>query len=507
MNIITEATLYFIIIGIITIGFALFYYNFTSVLNFKWYIDYYNLTDKTCNSGNLSKLEMDRLRYNLYSFLNDLTENEITFSKIQKNFEISFYLFIVYYLIFIIVPFIYMGYLTYVKQLNVSLSSMFGFPLIYLLIAYVWVMYVIYNGVNGSIVTIFNNIKKNISSENSAINKYKKVYKILNALILINNIHDQEMEYVNEKFNENLLTFDEIIEANIASHENLYNTSKIKQIKLHVFEKLDFCKYLVLDTLSHHYLKFFQNIYVRLPNMSTDLYDISENIYLSELYKKDILTPHNYSNIDGIYKQIKSLINTNENGKKSSTYNIMVEKIGSYVPISASQISKRIEDEFRFRNDLNSIMDKDKDLEAYDKKLYDDVKILIGKISPMLRDPIIFKKYNEVNNEIDMKIKMDKDNAFDIENKDYIKYLVENMDIILNADDVTNTDFIDIISLTNELGTYIYAYIVFLFGILMIFAHILFINTNGITHSIFMICIVCVYILYFYYRSMVNSTK
>lgn len=508
MNIITSVTLYFIIIGIVIIGLALFYFNFSSILNFKWYIDYFHLTDKTCNTGNLSKLEIDRLRYNLYSFLNDLTENEIHFSTIEKNFKLSFYLFIVYYLIFVCAPSLYFGYLTYyqkIKTLNPLIYS--SIPLTYVIIGYVWIVYFIYIGVNASVVSIFDNIRQQSISENNAITRYKRVYKILNALILINNMHDKEMEYVNEKLNGELLTFDQIIEANIASRENISNTSKIKQIKLRAFDKLDFCKYLVLDSLSNHYLKFFKNIYVKIPNTFSDLYDVSENIYLSELYKKNDRTTYKFEKINGIYNEI--VLELNKNGKENNTYNAILEKINTKSLSSDNDkaLDVMIQQELEFKQELLDVMDKDKGLEAYNKILYDTIIDLINKVAPKLKDPVLNQTYDEVNAAIEMKIKMDKDTAFEVEKQDYIKYLVENMDIILNADDANNTDFIDIINKTNELGSYIYAYIVFWFGILMFFAHILFVKTNSIIHSVIMTLLVCVYIAFFYYSTVIKNAK
>lgn len=497
MNIISEATVYFIVASIIFTGMILFNYNFYSILCFKWYIDYFNLTDKTCNKGNVSKLEIDRLRYNLYSFLNNMTENDIKFSRIEVLFKSSFYLFIVYYLIFICVPFSYMAYLTYIKE---------GFhqnAFIYYVLGALFVVYFIYIGVNASVVKNFDDMKNLLSSDNSDITRYKRVYKILNALMLVNNMHDHEMEYENKIFNENPRTFDEILEGNIASRENIYNTSKIKQIKLHCFEKLDFCKYLVLDTLSHHYLKFFKNIYVRLPETSTDVYDISENMFLSELYKKNKLSTSNYEKVNNIYQQIRTIID----GDGNNTYIAMKDKIDSYTPYASLVSSERIIEESKFAMELQYMMQGDIRLEAYNKILYDKVSILINSIKPLLFSPLLYEKYKHVNDAIEKKLRSDNDSLFSVPNNDYIKYLVDNIEILLNANDATNTEFVDIIDKTNEQGQYIYAYFVFWGIILMIFCHILFVMTDGVVYSAIMTFIIVSYMIYFYYRSIIKDMK
>jgi len=155
--------------------------------------------------------------------------------------------------------------------------------------------------VGGTLIkTSYDDINHIITKEYNDIYVYMVIYKILNAIISINDEKDVVFDYINTELR-NTKTFTQELEYNIASYENLSNTSKIISMKINAFETLDFLKYMVLDRLSPYYYKYFDNIYVKMPGNGGGDKIYIDNIYKNKTYKAT-------QKIDAAYKKINELI-------------------------------------------------------------------------------------------------------------------------------------------------------------------------------------------------------
>ncbi len=278
--------------------------NFLAVLDFKWYIDYFYTKDQVCTLNKWTKFEVESLEYNLVNFIYDI-DGQKTFKDIKDAYTQSYAILITFMSVILI---ILIAYLIYVYSSSLESLTMWVFFIWYVII------YITLVTVNSLIFTKFQEMDK----EDSNIDKYHKVYRILNAIINSANIKDDVFEFKFHKLNAVPLTFDQIAERNIASYENLSNTSKIKLIKKEAYKNCDILKYFVFDKYSPYYLKYFDNMYIRIlgrPN---------ENLYLTDEHaREEAITSENTDagktdaantnpgNPERIYQKINNEIKSN----------------------------------------------------------------------------------------------------------------------------------------------------------------------------------------------------
>lgn len=372
---------------------------------------------------------------------------------------------------------------------------------------------IVFITVNSIIYTNFTNIDKVLSNEDSNFYKYCRVYKILNAIMDISNLKNSKMLYSLDRLNANPKILDEIIENNISSYENESNVTKVQFLKLKYYEELDFVKYLVLDKLSPYYLKYFDNIYIRFPDDSTNQFDISENIYLTEMYTKLRDEDINFGNVNKLFEDIAETI------KNNTDYSIAASQITEYIATNASystiekfnEVSKLIKDIYRIANE-----NKSKESEIY--------KIITNKlytIQTLLTDKNYGKMYTKLNSLIHDRLhppketksedstlytkqqsdtyipsssaSADNDSFIDkaLTTPDYVQYFIQNKDILFEYD----TSFDDIRNILDYQGNFLYAYIVYFAIIFLIIAHYYYIKINNITYCFIMLGVVFIYFI------------
>ena len=281
---------------------SVFAKNFSTMLEYKWNIDYISTKEKICEKKQWTKLEAESLRYNLALFLYN-PENE-QFARINKEFSMTYWLLLNY---------IRVGFVCLVIFALVSYSEIFIITMVLLLI-----FYALYSFLAFIIEKSFQHLKDDYENKkDNVVFKYFTLYKIVGAIIKISNLQESKIEFANDKLNSNELTFDEFLENNIASYERLHNTSRVKNIKLEAYENNDFLKYMVLNRYSPYFNKYFDNVYIRVPLRYTNQYDMSENIFIQDLYNNQ----QNQNNIDDIITKLK-VLNTSIKNKINSFFEI-----------------------------------------------------------------------------------------------------------------------------------------------------------------------------------------
>lgn len=463
--------MYIFISIIIFLGIILFIMNFMQILKFKWYIDFFNMNENICKS----RYEIESMRYNLYTFLYNIHEDH--FKNIYEIYKITYFTFITYFTLVCVSLFAYMyinGYTFY----NISLFI-------------VYIIYVVYTTVNGILMDKYNELYKNLNDSNSYLYRYSIIYKILNAIMSISNLKDATLTYNLDKLNskENL---DEAIEKNIGSYYNVSNISKIKNLKVIAYEKHDFVKYLVLDKNSPYFLKYFNNIYIRLPEKSTNSFDISENIYINDIYLKR-QSVVDYDEIHKTFNEINDKI-IEQNAYNENMYGVMFDKIKDEYPkytIDRNIFYKKLYDLY---NETSNMFYSNKKIEEYNKILYDFVKNSFDTIQTLLNVHNINDEYQRINDLIHEKI--NKELFFSVPNADYIEYFINNKDVLFEDNESYNSTLNKIYDITK----YIYAYLVYFIFIFLLFSHYIYININNELYSyvILSLLIICLSILWIY---------
>jgi len=497
MNAISNFTIYFIVLCVVAVALMLYIALFQLILQFKWNIDYFQLRDKSCTKNNWTKFEIESYRYNLFAFFYDIYR--YSYLDAKSHDIIDKYVAYSYKSIRDTYTSVYNAFMWYVIIFMVALIVLLIFKgtvfawVLYVLVIFVFVIYFV---VNAFVVKNFDKINERLSNTNNPLFRYNAVYKILNAIILISKLQDIPVEYSYYKLNEEKKTFEEILENNIASCENISNTSKIKQVKLNVYDNLDFLKYMVLDKTSPHYWKYFENPYIRLPAQQTKQYDISENLFLSELFLKR--NAHlDYDSIKLEFNDILELIKGNTNDIYKSLYDRIY---GDY------PVAKNYEKVRGFYEDINNRFSSNKLLESYNKVLYDKVKEGLQNIEILLKNQQYNGIYETINDLIHKKLTAKIYTSIQIPNNDYIQYFLDNKDILFNSEYDTNTDFQEIFDMVEEFSRYIYAYFVFFILIFFMISHYLYITINGPRYIYIMVCIVMLYLFYGYMMTLMQAT-
>jgi hypothetical protein len=322
-----------------------------------------------------------------------------------------------------------------------------------------------------------------MKESNGDLKKYYNVYRILNAIINVGNIKDDVLEFKYHKLNAMGMTFDKVAERNIASYENLSNTSKIKLIKKQAYDNCDILKYFVFDKYSPYYLKYFDNIYVRIPSRP------NEKLYLSDEYARNENTKDVYYNSDDVIvlSKLPNNLSVTPTDKEIIEY---VNNINNTLDAMKDENKK---DEFHVN--MNTIKIQIDDLSKYvteynkkdteknkqiDTKSIATFKISIESIESTLKPLSVYSKINK-------EIKNALNNSVSIEKDDYIKYFTDNKDVLFenpNVDDIKYN------------SNYMYAYFVYFILIFWIISHYLYINMNDAKYVSFMLAFIIAYMIF-----------
>lgn len=290
--------IYFVLYSFIIAAILFYLQSFISILNFKWYMDLYYARDKACLKTNWAKYEIETYRYNLYKFMLYPVDSKESYDYIYETYKNSHFLFISFLGFFLLVCLVIIVYF------NMSYNTD---DILYTYLSYIGllIMYIVYTTVNSVLLSKFDSMKEMTTQPNNALIIYHNVYTILNALVYINNPSSITAEYANEKLNTVPKTFEDLIESNIATYENISNRAKILQIKNICYDNLDFLKYFTFDKLSAYCMRYFKNAFIKFPEYSELQYDISQNLYLTDIYMKH----NNTVNYESVKLEFDNIIN------------------------------------------------------------------------------------------------------------------------------------------------------------------------------------------------------
>lgn len=457
-----------IVLCVISIGVALFFLNFTEVMTFRWYIDYFKLHEKIC----ASRYEVERYRYRLYAFLYNIHDK--TYSRLYENYKTTYILFITYFSLFV---FALVGVSYWV---NIYTSAV--------IYAFIIVIWIVYTTVNGLLLDSFIKINASLTDKDKYIYKYSAVYKILNAIMKISNLKNAELEHSFSELNRGD-SLDKMIEHNIAIYENINNISKIKNVKNKAYDELDFVKYLVLDRMSPYYLTYFDNVFIRLPDSSGNHFDSSENVYLLDI-SNSRLNAIDHVQINKIMKGISAKINELDK-HKNATYIKIKNLINNDYPTETIDSNSYVSKIFDLYRSVEGTFDGGASLPEYNNELYVFIKRSLTDIRGMVESHSMKEEYGNINSLIKKELAHNSTVSLDVENGDYIQYYLDNKDVIFEEDKHSYDKFVQQFDKHNE---FIYAYFVYILILLLLLMHYMYVNIN---HNAYAFIISGVIILYF----------
>lgn len=234
----------YIVFIILLLIFIILIINCYAFLILKWHNDYSISIENACNDLNQYHLEYETYRHNIYRFLYNIDNNNFTNSiNLYTN---------TYYIIILLITIILISYIKNIINLKTE----------HLMMLFIFILfYIIYIYIGNIIISNYEKLKNILHDDTNDIYKYAKIYKILNAIMYINNFKDNVLGYTD--INIRSRKFDDVITNNIASYINSANTAKIVDVKMKAYNKLDFIKYITLDQSSPYYFKYyFNNIYI-----------------------------------------------------------------------------------------------------------------------------------------------------------------------------------------------------------------------------------------------------
>jgi hypothetical protein len=475
--------------------------NFVCILDFKWHIDYFISKDAVCNKLRWTAFEIESIRYNFAAFLNG-----DKFKFIKDDFVATYS----------IVTAVLGGLILSTVLLIITIETSDNKRLFYILILLlITPMLIIFITVTGKFMTNFEDIKKD-----EDLNAYFNVYKIVSAVMVLSGMKDVELKYALEGLGKD--TLDNILEKNIASYEDVYISSKVKEIKQNAYDKLDFLKYLVFDKYSPYYLPYFDNIYMR--------HKMAENRFLEDLYLK--YDKYKLKPIDYIYNisewiklydynylrdkfpnesddDMLVFVNANKDDKdlyaktikelaEKTTYQTLVNEL-KIINDFVKQIQELSTADTSFENiyknynsmkqflyemktsltSLTSLESKESDLYTYAKQQFDrtDVKTM--------------NEYVKLNMEIHSMLENSGTKLEKIADYDYIKYYIDHKDIL-----TTPKKLDTIFQKIKEQSNYAYMYYVYLSIIFLLVLHYIFNITDRATYIYILGAILITYILF-----------
>lgn len=478
----TSMDLIYIMVVLIIFGVILFN-NFANVMQFRWYYDLYKINDSICSHGNVSQLEIETTRYNIFRFFNSLSSEKSKFASILSDFEMSRNIMLIFFTILIVYLFI----LCYINKY--SYSSALALPMS---------LFLFYIIVSSVITADFSKISKEILDPICNVNVYKNTYLILNAIMLLSGIQNDKVEFYHDNFNTYDRTLDDIIESNISSYENISNTSKINQAKITSYDRLDFVKYLTLNRLSNYHLKYFDNIYIRIPDRKHQLNDMDENIYLKDIVDKRVDFEKIRANFEKISNSLSVLLENELDAQYNrDTVSAIKEHIDTNYPIFAQDsdsmgmhksivlfyynmpfFTENISKNYYYGKKFN-IPDNAKKNVLKTMKLnsiYDitnTIVPLLNEIEFMLENSSYDNLYIRLNKKIEEKVGI----YVDVPNNDFIYYLIENQDILFSEN--FETQFRDIIGSMKHHCDLSFLYIAFIVFVGIVMMHLIYINITN----------------------------
>lgn len=399
------------------------------LIELKWYIDYFKMKDKLCDTKSATKFEIESMRYSLCNFL--IVDDEGSYQKIQKSYQSWYYtLLTIMTVILISIIALIIYYKSYTAHTALVVITVFLF--IYMII------------INTFILANFKKINVYMNDSNSDIYKYYRAYKILNAIMKISRLQDALLEYNYDKLNEKEETLDIMLEKNIASSENLTNSADIQNIKASAYNDLDFLKYLCFDMLSPYYLKYFDNPYIRMPTKLTKQFDTTENVYLKELYMKHQKTKeNNQSEVDKLYSKLNTVL---------TPYKSLYPKLDQFFDskIKVYFIQQIIDEVERSITDDNRKKEFSTFKDTNIKPILDDIEAYEGV-------------YDMINKLIHSELS---GHLVSVPDDDYIAYYLNHQDLLF---DKTKTK--DIIGLLEYQGNFVFGYIIFWLILFLFVSH------------------------------------
>jgi hypothetical protein len=304
------------------------------------------------------------------------------------------------------------------------------------------------------------------------------------------------IEYSNDKLNEAQETFAVMLEKNIASYINSSNTSKIKQVKHMSYNNLDFLKYFTFDRMSAYYLKYFDNAFIILPEDIANDYDISQNLYLSEIYLKR----NNYVNFESVKLEFDGIMSALKSDKREAYASMHMYLTNNYPDKNDfSQMSECY-------TEVKQIFVGDKGLEEYNNVLFMSIQKHLQGIHELLQSNHDNQIYKKVNDMIAEKLK-EKDVAVTVPRNDYVKYYLDNKDTLFDTEYDRDNRFKDLTQLLDSYSNYVYAYFVYFILLFFIFSHYLYITINDLQYLYIMLTLIMLYFFYAYMSYIIRNSE
>jgi hypothetical protein len=443
--------------------------NFFAIINIKKYNDYALMLEKYCDtSNNQSPLEIETYRHTIYRYLYQIDNNEYDNNK--KLFENTYTIILILYAIIV---------LAFVKKIFILKLDIL--PIFILIIGFF--IYYLYYG--NKIKNIYKEIDDLKNNEKSELNKYAKIYKILNAIMYINNFQNNKLKYAGD--NLPVKTVKETIYSNIGSIEDTANQSIITNILYNSYKNLDFIKYLTFDKNgSRYYYKDYFNdnrMYINI-NYISDYDDLKNNGEIQyevielqdkilEISKKDSVCVNSITSDNDEYNNLENVDMSTEVNENKIFMNIKDNNGNEYkiskkkTIIATFPIYRLLEIEDNFNNADTTTNDNIKE----------KLKIL----------------YNDIVNQINDSISKSylKDNLPSIIFNDF-NYYINNKDVLFDYD---NNTFKDIKNIMGKISSnYIYN-IIFIILIMYLILHQIYIELNNSAYTILLIFILFCYLI------------
>ena len=108
------------------------------------------------------------------------------------------------------------------------------------------------------------------------------------------------------------------------------------------------------------------------------------------------------------------------------------------------------------------------------------------------------KTTEELNKKINSLQLKEKEITMNIPKNDYIKYYLDNKDILFDTEYERDVRFKDLTQLLDSYSNYIYAYFIYFIFLFFAFSHYLYITINDIRYIYIMLSIIMLYFSYGY---------
>ena len=475
----------YIIILIVFIYFL--YSNFKNLLEFRWHIDTFNIVNKMCLQSPVSGIEIESTRYNINNFITKEYKN------IKGKYHSSTKILEMF---FICITFIFLG-------ISFFEEKTYGITLTIIFLAIWFFMMSLH------IKKQFKLVDQNIQDPDSEINKYGNTFTILNTIMIISDLKDVVFDYNYNKITTNERTLDEIIENNIASYYNISDTSKIKQIKLKSYEDLDFLKYITLNKMSSQYLKYFEEVYIRLTDSARTDFEEDEKFYIKDLVEKNVDYGKIKTNFESLSIILGDMLVENPNKKIQeikqhidSNYPIILKDytqkqihimiIDFYYNSEAFFKTKKATNYEYGRKSSSQYIDSSNFLKkSQDLSKFNEIVQLLNEIEYNLDNIIYINEYTKINEEIGKQIGKN----IIVTNNDYIQYLTDNYHVL--GEEISDKQMKQTTENFKKVNNTIYIYIIYLVIISLLILHYLFITIDGPLQYIGLIFIFLVILVIF----------